>query len=117
MVSLFAFYVLLGAIFYRMNKLRLAKCQEAFLGLIIYLLLNFQLFKYISSELKELKVPVIIFSCGVGFAVIMVVNLLGSPIRKVNAITYYLPAIILLFVSVVVLCLQYFYLMMLNSFQ
>ncbi|MFK5047698.1 hypothetical protein ACI4CD_28735, partial [Klebsiella pneumoniae] len=65
-VSLFAFYVLLGIIFYRMNKLRLAKCQEAFLGLVVYLLLNFQLFKFIDSELKELRIPVIIFACGVG---------------------------------------------------
>mgnify|MGYP006977397324 CR=1 FL=1 len=38
----------------------------------------------------------------------MVVNLLANPVRKVNAVTYYLPGMILLFVSITVLCLQYF---------
>ncbi|MBS1579153.1 MAG: lysoplasmalogenase [Bacteroidetes bacterium] len=89
----FIFHVLIGIVFYRLKKLNLEKCQEAFLALIVFIVAAIALLKFLKYSLPhEMKVPVIIYMVGLAFMLIMVANQMSNSFRRINTLSFFLPA-------------------------
>ncbi|MBS1626956.1 MAG: lysoplasmalogenase [Bacteroidetes bacterium] len=96
----FIFHILIGIIFYRFKKINLAKCQEAFLALVVFIAAAVVLFKFIKYSIPpEMKVPIIIYMVGLAFMLMMVANQMSNSFRKINTLAFFLPAAALFIIS------------------
>ena len=107
-------HVLFSVIFYRIHRLELAKCQEAFIASLLVIFVYSMLYRYVNAQsistrnFHSYRVPVIAFMVVLGMMSILAANLLSSSLRKLSAINYFIPGVILFVLSDSVLLLQVF---------
>jgi len=101
-------HIFFGTIFYRIHKLKLAKCQEAFIATIIIIIADAFLYRFIKAGLGNLKIPIVVYMSIISTMAIMAANLLGSGLRRQSAVNYFIPAAILFIFSDAVLASQLF---------
>ncbi|MDE3235552.1 MAG: lysoplasmalogenase [Bacteroidota bacterium] len=108
MLAFATMHILFIITFYRFQKIRLSKGQEAFIAAVIMGIVAFQVFRHIKPELGALEVPVIIYMAIISITMIVASNLLSSNARKFTARTYFVPGAALFVVSDTILALQMF---------
>ena len=101
-------HIFLSITYYRIHKLKLAKCQEAFLATIVVSFICVAVYQFVKSELGSLKIPVIAYMVVISVMAILSANLLGSGLRKTSAINYFIPGAALFIFSDAVLISQMF---------
>ena len=108
MIAFATFHLLIATVFLRFNKIRLVKCQNAFLALLVYLFISYRLIKFLKDGLDGFQVPLIIYIVVMGIMVTAVFNQLESSNRRMNAMAFFAPAAILFVISDSTLALQKF---------
>ncbi|MBN8838266.1 MAG: lysoplasmalogenase [Sphingobacteriia bacterium] len=102
------FHLLIAITFFRFQKLKLAKCQNAVIATGVYVFLCYRLFKFLHDGIVDYKAALIVYAACMGLMVIAVFNQLESGIRKLNAVNFFIPAAILFVISDATLALQKF---------
>lgn len=108
MACFMCFHVIIATIFFRLQKLKIAKCQNAFIAFGVYVFLAYRLFKFLHEGIGDYRIPIIFYAASMGVMVIAVFNQLESGTRKLSAVSFFIPAAILFVISDATLALQKF---------